>query len=60
MQLRVRHDYKGATGTIDAETLVAGASKGTNHIESRKVADACSAETIARWKQQNPGEEFRP
>jgi hypothetical protein len=58
--LKVRHDYKGETGVIDAETLIAGAPQGKNHIESRKVADACGPESIEQWKRQNPGKTFAP
>jgi len=58
--LKVRHDYRGATGVIDAETLVAGEPQGKNHIESRKVSATCSPESIEQWKRQNPGRTFAP
>jgi hypothetical protein len=60
MLLKVRHDFQGRTGTIDAESLVGGVPKFKNHIESRKVADTCSAESIELWKRQNPGKPFAP
>lgn len=56
----MRHDFRGTTGTIDTETFVGGHPMAKSHVESRRVASACSAETIARWKQQNPGKPFAP
>lgn len=60
MVLTVRHDFQPRSGTIVAETRVNGELQGSNRIESRKVADTCSPETIERWKQQNPGKTFAP
>jgi hypothetical protein len=60
VQLRVRHEFHGTTGTIDAETLVGGVTQNKNHIESRKVADTCSPAAIEQWKRQNPGKTFAP
>lgn len=56
----LRHDFRGTTGTMDAQAWN-GAEKGTTtHTELRRVADECSAETIESWKRWNPGKEFAP
>jgi hypothetical protein len=60
MKMTMRHDFRGATGTIDAETFVGGESMGKSHVESKRVADTCSEATIAQWKEQNPGKPFVP
>jgi hypothetical protein len=60
MQMTMRHDFQGTTGTIDAETFVGGTSMSTSHVESKRVAATCSDESIAQWKQQNPGKTFAP
>lgn len=60
VRLLVRQDFRGTTGTIDAESQVGGVTQGKNHIVSKKVADTCSPETIELWKRQNPGKTFEP
>jgi hypothetical protein len=60
VRLSVRHDFQGRTGTIDAESMVGGKLTSRNHIVSKKVADACSPESIELWKKQNPGRTFAP
>jgi hypothetical protein len=59
-EVTVRQELRGRTGTLVAETRVGGQLHSRSHIESRKVADACSPETLERWKQQNPGRTFAP
>lgn len=60
MTMTMRHDFRGTTGTIDAETFVGGESMGKSHVESKRVAATCSEATIAQWKEQNPGKTFVP
>ncbi len=60
MKMTMRHDFRGTTGTIDAETFVGGETMGKSHVESKRVADTCSDETISQWKEQNPGKAFIP
>ncbi|HEY8495141.1 MAG TPA: DUF3617 family protein [Myxococcota bacterium] len=60
MQLTMRHELRGKTGVIDAESRIGGELHSKNHIVSKKVSDTCSPETIERWKQQNPGKTFEP
>lgn len=60
MKMTMRHDFRGKTGTIDAETFVGGESMGKSHVESKRVAESCSEATIAQWKEQNPGKPFVP
>lgn len=60
MKMTMRHDFRGTTGTIDAETFIGGDSKGKSRVEAKRIAETCSDETIAQWKQQNPGRSFAP
>lgn len=60
MRMNMRHDFRGTTGTIDAETFNGDDSMSKSHVESKRVAETCSDETIAQWKQQNPGKSFVP
>ncbi|MEB2346218.1 MAG: DUF3617 family protein [Deltaproteobacteria bacterium] len=60
VRLLVRQDFRGTTGTIDAESQVGGVTQNKNHIVSKKVSDTCSPDTIELWKRQNPGKTFEP
>lgn len=60
LTLTVTQDFSGTTGVIEAQSSVGGVVQSRNRIESRRVADTCSPETIERWKQQNPGKTFAP
>lgn len=60
MRMMMRHEFHGTTGTIDAETFVGDTLMSTSHVESKRVAATCSDESIAQWKQQNPGKPFVP
>jgi hypothetical protein len=58
--LTVRQDFQGTSGTIVAETAVGGVSQGKNKIESKRISETCSPESIEQWKSQNPGKTFAP
>ncbi len=60
MKMTMRHDFRGTTGTIDAETFQGDDSMSKSHVESKRVAETCSDETVAQWKQRNPGKSFAP
>lgn len=60
MKMTMRHDFRGTTGTIDAETFQGDDPMSKSHVESKRVAATCSDETIEQWKQQNPGKPFVP
>ena len=60
VRLLVKQDFRGTTGTIDAETQVGGVTQNKNHIVSKKVSDTCSPDSIELWKRQNPGKTFEP
>lgn len=59
-RMQMRHDFQGTTGTIDTETFSEGVSMGKSHVESKRIAATCSEESIAQWKQLNPGRTFAP
>jgi len=58
--LTVRQDFQGTTGKIVAETTMGGVTQGKNTIESKRISDACSPESIEQWKSMNPGKTFAP
>jgi len=60
MEMTMRHDFRSTTGTIDAETFHGDDSMSKSHVESKRVAETCSEETIAQWRQRNPGKSFAP
>lgn len=60
LRMTMRHDFRGTTGTIDAETFRGDQSMSTSHVESKRIAETCSDESIAQWKQRNPGKSFAP
>lgn len=60
-RIELRHDFRGATGTMDAKSSSGDpGSTTTTHIELRRVAETCSEDTIEQWKQWNPGKPFEP
>ena len=60
MKMTMRHDFRGTTGTIDAETFNGDQPVSKSHVEAKRIAETCSDETIAQWKQRNPGKPFVP
>lgn len=59
-RMDLRHDFRGTTGTMDAQMWHGSERNAKTHIELRRVAEQCSPETIESWKAWHPGQEFKP